>query len=61
MVTWREARRYKKYGHLAGFGPISDGVPVLVGNGGESENEMPPPIGTKVRTADITVRIRRLA
>ncbi len=28
---------------LAGFGPLSNGIPEPIGNHGESEREMPPP------------------
>lgn len=32
---------------LAGFGPLSNGVPIAVGGGGASERELPPPLGKR--------------
>jgi hypothetical protein len=62
MVTWREAWRYKQHGDLAGFGPISNGVPEAVGGGVASEREMPPPPpGVALRELDDTLPNRRSA
>lgn len=32
---------------LAGFGPLSNGVPQAIGDGGASERRLPPPIGKR--------------
>lgn len=44
----------------AGFGPITDGVPEPVGDRGESERRMPPPLGVEMCTAEITKRYRKV-
>lgn len=41
-MTWRDALRFKRYGHLFGYGPKSDGVPETIGDWGASERGMPP-------------------
>lgn len=59
MVTWREAWRYKRFGHLSGFGPLSNGVPEAIGDGA-SERVMPhPPPGVTLRELDHTVPVRK--
>ncbi len=50
--------------HLrAGFGPISNGVPLPIGDGGESERELPPPppASRPMRELDKTLKFRRTA
>ena len=51
MVTWGAAWRFKRYGHMAGYGPVTDGVPETIGHG-DSDRLMPPP----PRGLDKTVR-----
>ncbi len=46
---------------LAGYGPISDGIPEPIGDGGDSENKMPraPRRSTPIIELDKTQPIRR--
>lgn len=45
---------------LAGFGPISDGIPQPIGDGGDSEDVMPRPPRTSVQVdVDQTKRMRK--
>lgn len=43
---------------LAGFGPLSNGIPEAIGSHGESEREMPPPPGRR-RLDDKTQQMRK--
>ncbi len=37
----RRTADYARESMMAGFGPISDGIPEKIGNGGDSERKMP--------------------
>lgn len=64
MVSFRElmsrVRWYSSDKDKAGFGPLSNGVPELLGKGGESERSMPPPIGVPVRSTRDTIPMRKV-
>ncbi len=52
---------YKSPRKMAGFGLMSDGVPLPIGDGGDSEKQpSEPPRGSTPVSCDITRRIRKV-
>lgn len=56
---WFATRRARKYGRLAGFGPISDGIPCRIGRERPELPDRPPRHSYRIVEIDDTVPNRK--